>query len=63
MLLVSGCAGQAPSRAKFLAPGMEMLAKPVAMGSLAARAGNLLQDNVPQSPKIDTNSNTKTEGA
>jgi hypothetical protein len=42
---------------------MEMLAKPVAMGSLAARAGNLLQDNVPQSPKIDTNSNTKTEGA
>ena len=69
VLFMTGYAEKAASRAKFLAPGMEMISKPFTMDALAARIGEILQDTAPPPLKTDadknsdSDSNNSTQGA
>ena len=63
VLFMTGYAEKAASRAKFLAPGMEMISKPFTMDALAARIGGILRDNASPSADTDAHSNNKPEGA
>lgn len=67
VLFMTGYAEKAASRAKFLAPGMEMISKPFTMDALAARIGGILRDTTQPPPKTDTVSkddpNNNTQGA
>ena len=63
VLFMTGYTEKAASRAKFLAPGMDMIAKPFTMAALAVRIGGILSDSTQHPPTTDSNSNNNTEGA
>ena len=63
VLFMTGYAEKAASRAKFLAPGMEMISKPFTMDALAARIGGILRVIAQQPVTSDADSNNSTEGA
>ncbi|MBC7547372.1 MAG: PAS domain S-box protein, partial [Polaromonas sp.] len=63
VLFMTGYAEKAASRAKFLAPGMEIISKPFTMDALAARIGSMLRDPTQGAPKAEENLNNRLEGA
>ena len=63
VLFMTGYAEKAAARAKFLAPGMEMISKPFTMDALAARIGGILRHEAQPPTDTDADANNKPQGA